>query len=259
MSFAVASECSRICSAAAIRASASLACCSASSASCCAWRCASSAAARAASAASFRQPPGLRQLLRRVLDELLGSLLGRLGLALGLLDLLVDLRLDLLLLLFGIRLGGLALALHGLVRGLLRLGDALLDAPGRLALHLRQARAPALAHLASVVGALLGLLRGLDGALLGLPSTLRGLPRALHPDVDRVAADRSGVDHGRSHLPPSVASARRRGLGCAPTASAGLSARDSSHAALDGISRRPVRARSDNDIITSLSSALGQR
>ena len=33
-----------------------------------------------------------------------------------------------------------------------------------------------------------------------------------------------------------------------PTASAGLRARDSSHAALDGMSRRPVRARSDNDI-----------
>jgi hypothetical protein len=33
-----------------------------------------------------------------------------------------------------------------------------------------------------------------------------------------------------------------------PTASAGLSARDSSQAALDGISRRPVRVRSDKDI-----------
>ena len=52
------------------------------------------------------QPPGLGQLLRRLLDELLGALLRRLGLALRVLDLVVDLGVDLLPLLLGVRLGG---------------------------------------------------------------------------------------------------------------------------------------------------------
>ena len=56
---------------------------------------------------------------------------------------------------FGIRLRLFAFPLNGLVRRLLRLGDPLLDAPARLAVHLLQAGPPALTHLPSVVGAVL--------------------------------------------------------------------------------------------------------
>jgi hypothetical protein len=56
---------------------------------------------------------------------------------------------------FGIRLSLSAFPLNGLVRGLLSLGDPLLDAPACLAVHLLQAGAAAFTHLPSVVGAVL--------------------------------------------------------------------------------------------------------
>ena len=124
-----------------------------------------------------------------------------LGLALSILDLVVDFLLNLLQLRFGIRLRLFAFALNGLVRGLLSLGDPLLDAPARLAVDLLQAGPPALTHLPSVVGAILGLPRGLEGSVLRIPSTLRGIAGALHPNVHRIPADRSGVGHGCAHPP----------------------------------------------------------
>ena len=82
------------------------------------------------------QPPGLGQLLRSLLDELLGPLLRCLGLALSILDLVVDFLLNLLQLRFGISLRLFAFPLNRLVRGLLSLGDPLLDAPACLAVYL---------------------------------------------------------------------------------------------------------------------------
>src|SRR5689334_23999536 len=140
-------------------------------------------------------------------DELFRCLLGRLGIALGSLDLSVDLRLHALPVLFSIRLGLFALALHEIGGDPLSLGNPLPDAPSRLPSRHRHAGVTTFADLLSTIGALLGLPRGLDGLLLGLPSTLEGIPRAPHPN--RVFADRNGVTHGCAQPPPLVASARR--------------------------------------------------
>ena len=206
MSLAIAAARWRRSSASFTRASASLALCFASSWSCWAWRFASCAAERAASAASSASRLGLRQRLGCVLDELLRSLLGCLGFGFGFRDLVVDLFLDFQSLLFGVRLGFLALPLDELGGGLLRLGDTLFDLPARLALHVLDASLTALAHLARAIGACLGLPRGLDCPLLGLPGTLRGVARAPRADLDGVA-DRRGVDDGCRHPPPLVARA----------------------------------------------------
>ena len=181
--------------------------------------------------------------LGSVLDELLRSLLGCLGFGFGFRDLVVKLLLDLLSLVFGIRLGFLALPLDELGGGLLRLGDTLFDLPARFALHVPDASLTALAHLACAFGERLGLPRGLDGSLLGLPGTLRGITCAPRADLDGVA-DRRGVDDGGRHLPPLVAHAGGSVL-------SGCSARERSQAAFDGISRKPVRVRSSIDITPS--------
>jgi hypothetical protein len=114
--------------------------------------------------------------------------------------------LDVLPLLFGIRLGVLALALDELLRGFLRLCDALLDLAARFSLDFLDAGLTALVHRARVVGALLGQPRGLDCSLLRIPSALRGVVRAPRANLNRVAHG-CGIDHDRRHLSALVASA----------------------------------------------------
>ena len=101
-----------------------------------------------------------------------------------------------------------------------------------------------LAHLPGVVRALLGLLRGLHGALLGLASALRGLARALHPESRPSPRRRDGVDCRVDSPRPQLTGCLRR--------DSRAERRDISHAAFDGISCRPVRVRSDNDISRTL-------
>jgi hypothetical protein len=117
-----------------------------------------------------------------------------------------------LLLLFGIRLGSLPFARHELVGGPLSLGHPLLELAIRLPVHLLLTGATPLADLARMVRELLGFLSGLECPLLGLPGPLRSIPRTLHPDLDGVPANRSGVDHGCADLSPLIASSGGRGL-----------------------------------------------
>ena len=166
---------------------------------------------------------------------------------LGVLELVVDLGADRLLVLVGVRLRLLALAADGLVGGLLRLGDALLDPARVLALGLREPCAPALADLARVIGPLL------DSCAA---STARSSASLARSAASRARRNRSStespptarVQHRRGQLAAAVAAPAVAEPAASPTASAGLSALDSSHAALDGISRRPDRARSDSVI-----------
>ena len=117
---------------------------------------------------------------------------------LGVLELLLDLGLGLLATSLRVGLGVLALALDRLVGGLLRFGDPMLDLPLVLPLDLGQTHPPALADLAGVLGAVTRVLCGLDRLLLDVASVLGGLSRALHPDVDGVAAQRNGIDERRT-------------------------------------------------------------
>src|SRR6185312_7625559 len=144
--------------------------------------------------------------------EILGSLLRLLGVALGGLGLRFDLLVRILPLALGLFRRGEPFPLHELLGLSLGLLDASLLLPLGVAVDLLHARTPTLGHFERVLGSLLRLLRGLDGLFLGRTGVLRSIVGALHPQLDRVFAERNDVLRGLAESTSLVSGLRHRTL-----------------------------------------------
>ena len=159
-----------------------------------------------------REARCFRELVGSIGDELLGVLAGLFGLAVRVRQLVLDLFRDLTPMLLSLRLRSAPFALHEFPRGYFSLGNALFDVLSRPALLLLQTTASTLTDFFSSLGASLSVLCSLSRSVLSFPRALRGIPCSPNPDVYRVTAQRSRIDHGRSDFSPLIAHARRRRL-----------------------------------------------